>query len=51
MQEDFLGENAKSPIMKEQILAITATVNSLIDEFERKGQQIIYVKSEFPKRL
>jgi nicotinamidase-related amidase len=49
MQEDFLGENAKMPINKEQIPAITAVVNSLIDEFERNGQQIIYVKSEFPK--
>jgi len=49
MQEDFLGENAKMPINKEQIPAITAVINSLIDEFERDGQQIIYVKSEFPK--
>ena len=49
MQEDFLGDNAKMPINKEQIPAITAVVNSLIDEFERNGQQIIYVKSEFPK--
>jgi nicotinamidase-related amidase len=50
MQDDFLGENAKSPINKEQIPAITAVVNSLIDEFERNGQLIIYVKSEFPKK-
>ncbi len=49
MQEDFLGETAKMPINKEQIPAITAVVNSLIDEFERNGQQIIYIKSEFPK--
>jgi nicotinamidase-related amidase len=49
MQEDFLGEKAKMPINKEQIPAITAVVNSLIDEFERNGQQIIYIKSEFPK--
>jgi nicotinamidase-related amidase len=49
MQEDFLGENAKMPINKELIPAITAVVNGLIDEFERNGQQIIYVKSEFPK--
>ncbi|MCK7499653.1 MAG: cysteine hydrolase [Comamonadaceae bacterium] len=49
MQEDFLGENAKMPIKKEQIPAITAVVNSLIDEFERNGQPIIYIKSEFPK--
>lgn len=49
MQEDFLGEKAKMPINKEQIPAITAVVNSLIDEFERNGQEIIYVKSEFPK--
>jgi nicotinamidase-related amidase len=50
MQEDFLGENAKSPINKEQVPAITAVVNSLVDEFERNGQLIIYVKSEFPKK-
>ena len=49
MQEDFLGEKAKMPINKDQIPAITAVVNSLIDEFERNGQQIIYIKSEFPK--
>jgi nicotinamidase-related amidase len=49
MQEDFLGEKAKMPIDKEQIPAITAVVNGLIDEFERNGQQIIYIKSEFPK--
>jgi nicotinamidase-related amidase len=49
MQEDFLGENAKMPINKEQIPAITAVINSLIDDFERNGRQIIYVKSEFPK--
>ncbi len=49
MQEDFLGEKAKMPIAREQIPAITAVVNSLIDEFERNGQQIIYIKSEFPK--
>jgi nicotinamidase-related amidase len=49
MQEDFLGEKAKMPINKEQIPAITAVVNSLIDEFERNGQPIIYIKSEFPK--
>jgi nicotinamidase-related amidase len=49
MQEDFLGEKAKMPIKKEQIPAITAVVNSLIDEFERNGQPIIYIKSEFPK--
>jgi nicotinamidase-related amidase len=49
MQDDFLGEHGKMPINKEQIPAITAVVNSLIDEFERNGQQIIYVKSEFPK--
>lgn len=50
MQEDFLGENAKAPIDKEQIPVITAVVNSLINEFERNGQLIIYVKSEFPKK-
>jgi nicotinamidase-related amidase len=50
MQEDFLGENAKMPINKEQIPAIAAVVNSLIDDFEKNGQQIIYVKSEFPKK-
>jgi len=49
MQEDFLGENAKMPIDKEQIPAITAVVNNLIDDFEKNGQLIIYVKSEFPK--
>lgn len=49
MQEDFLGEKAKMPIAKEQIPAITAVVNSLIDEFEKDGRPIIYVKSEFPK--
>ncbi len=49
MQEDFLGEKAKMPINKEQIPALTAVINSLIDEFERNGQQIIYIKSEFPK--
>jgi len=49
MQEDFLGEKAKMPIKKEQIPAITAVVNSLIDEFERNGQPIIYIKSEFQK--
>jgi len=49
MQEDFLGEKAKMPIKKEQIPAVTAVVNSLIDEFEKNGQQIIYIKSEFPK--
>lgn len=49
MQEDFLGEKGKMPIDKEQIPAITAVVNSLIDEFERNGQPIIYIKSEFPK--
>jgi nicotinamidase-related amidase len=50
MQEDFLGENAKMPINKDQIPAITAVVNSLIDEFEKNGHLIIYVKSEFPKK-
>jgi nicotinamidase-related amidase len=49
MQEDFLGEKAKMPIAKEQIPAVTAVVNSLIDEFEKNGQPIIYIKSEFPK--
>ena len=49
MQEDFLGENGRMPIKKEQIPAITAVVNSLIDEFEKNRQQIIYIKSEFPK--
>jgi nicotinamidase-related amidase len=49
MQEDFLGENAKMPIQREQIAALTAVVNGLIDEFERNGQEIIYIKSEFPK--
>jgi nicotinamidase-related amidase len=49
MQEDFLGENAKMPINKEQIPAITAVVNDLIDDFEKNSQMIIYVKSEFPK--
>jgi nicotinamidase-related amidase len=51
MQEDFLGENAKMPIDKEQIPVITAVANSLIDEFERDGKLIIYVKSEFPTKL
>jgi nicotinamidase-related amidase len=50
MQDDFMGKNAKAPINKEQIPAITAVVNSLIDKFERNGQPIVYVKSEFPKR-
>ncbi len=50
MQEDFLGEDARLPIAKEQIPAITAVVNGLIDEFEREGRPIIYVRSEFPKR-
>jgi nicotinamidase-related amidase len=49
MQEDFLGPNAKMPIKRDQIPAITVVVNSLIDEFEKNGQPIIYVKSEFPK--
>jgi hypothetical protein len=40
MQEDFLGEKARMPIKKEQIPAITAVVNGLIDEFERNGQEI-----------
>lgn len=50
MQEDFLGENGRLPIAKDQIPAITAVVNRLIDAFEREGRPIIYVKSEFPKR-
>jgi nicotinamidase-related amidase len=50
MQEDFLGENAKMPINKEQIPAITGVVNSLVDEFEKNRRPIVYVKSEFPKR-
>jgi nicotinamidase-related amidase len=49
MQEDFLGENAKAPIKREQIPGITSVVNSLVDDFEKNGQLIIYVKSEFPK--
>lgn len=49
MQEDFLGDKARMPIAKEQIPAVTAVVNSLIDEFEKNGQPIIYIKSEFPK--
>jgi nicotinamidase-related amidase len=50
MQEDFLGENARMPIDKEQIPAVTGVVNSLVDDFERTGRPIVYVKSEFPKR-
>jgi nicotinamidase/pyrazinamidase len=49
MQEDFLDEKGKAPINKEQIPGVTAVVNSLIDEFEKSGQLIIYVKSEFPR--
>jgi nicotinamidase-related amidase len=50
MQEDFLGDNARMPIDKEQIPAVTGVVNRLVDEFERNGRPIVYVKSEFPKR-
>jgi nicotinamidase-related amidase len=49
MQEDFLGAKARMPIKEDQIPALTAVVNSLIDEFEKNGQEIIYIKSEFPK--
>jgi nicotinamidase-related amidase len=49
MQEDFLGERAKMPINRDQIPVITGVVNSLVDEFQRTKQPIIYVKSEFPK--
>jgi len=50
MQEDFLGANAKMPISREQIPGITGVVNGLVDQFEKDGRPIIYVKSEFPKR-
>jgi nicotinamidase/pyrazinamidase len=49
MQEDFLGANAKMPIDRDQIPGITEVVNGLVDQFERDGQPIIYVKSEFPR--
>jgi nicotinamidase-related amidase len=50
MQEDFLGDDAKMPIDREQIPAVTGVVNSLVEEFEKSGRLIVYVKSEFPKR-
>jgi nicotinamidase-related amidase len=49
MQLDALGENAKMPIVKSQIVDLINTVNAIIDDYSEKGYKIIYIKTVFPK--
>lgn len=49
MQIDFVGENAKMPIEKNQVNRLIATINNIIDEYSRAGYKIIYIKNIFRK--
>ena len=48
MQLDFLGENAKLPI-ENQVEDLIKTVNDIIEDFNGKGYEIIYIRSVFSK--
>ena len=48
MQLDFLGENPKLPI-ENQVDDLTKTVNDIIEDFNSKGYEIIYIRSVFSK--
>jgi nicotinamidase-related amidase len=48
MQLDFLGENPKMPI-ENQVEDLIKTVNDIIEDFNSKGYEIIYIRSVFSK--
>jgi nicotinamidase-related amidase len=48
MQLDFIGENPKMPI-ENQVEDLIKTVNDIIENFNSKGYEIIYIKSTFSK--
>lgn len=48
MQLDFLGENPKMPI-ENQVEDLIKTVNDIIEDFNSKGYEIIYIRSAFSK--
>jgi nicotinamidase-related amidase len=48
MQLDFLGENPKMPI-ENQVEELIKTVNDIIEDFNSKGYEIIYIRSAFSK--
>jgi nicotinamidase-related amidase len=48
MQLDLVGENAKMPI-ENSVENLIKTVNSIIDDFNSEGYEIIYIRSVFSK--
>lgn len=49
MQIDYIDENGKFPIEKNQINGLIKTVNNIIDDFHGNNYQIIYIRRLFRK--
>jgi len=49
VQEEFTGPDGKMPVDPVQAKRLLPTVNSLIEEAERKGVLVVYVKTVFLK--
>jgi nicotinamidase-related amidase len=49
MQIDYIAENAKYPIEKAQIGNLIVTINDIINEYNSKNIQIIYLRNIFRK--
>jgi len=49
MQIDYIGENGKFPIERNQINNLIETVNNIIGDFNDSNYQIIYIRNNFRK--
>ena len=49
MQIDYIGENAKFPIERNQIENLIITINKIIDEYHKMDYSIIYLRRIFRK--
>jgi len=47
MQIDYIGENARLPIEKNQVNNLIITVNKIIDEYHNNNYKIIYTRRVF----
>jgi nicotinamidase-related amidase len=49
MQDDFIGNNARMPVQKEEVTGLVDVVNRTIEKNKANGNIIIYIRNVFPK--
>lgn len=49
MQDDFIGEKARMPVMKNETAELINVVNRAIEKNKAEGNIIVYIRNAFPK--